>query len=532
MSSFDVRVFAVQRRAGRKASEVRWRVAGRDRSRSFMTRALADGYRAELVRAARRGQAFDPATGEPAEWATPEPPIVTWYRHAAAYAEMKWPRLAPHSRASLADALATITPLLTRETSRRPPDQTLRAALYGYAFSPQRRRSGMPDPGTTSALDWLERASLPVSQLSDPRIIRAALDGLCARLDGSPAAANTIARKRAVFHGALGYAVELGLLPANPIGQLQWRPPRAAVTVNPATVASPKQVKAILTQVTSTRPELAAFFGCLYYAALRPEEAVALRRDDLILPAHGRGTIILTAACPRTGTAWTSTGTPYEPRSLKHRADGAIRVVPIPPVLARLLRQHLRQFGTAPDRRLFPGTRGGMLSESVYGRAWHAARRAALSPELAATPLARRPYDLRHAALSLWLNATGEPAEVAARAGNSARVLYEVYLHCTDGQDDTVSQRIEDALDAGTGSTHPPPHAKASGYTHRRHHPGPCPLYVREPVPGPAHSPRPPGSPGPQHRTQAPAATSVSTAQTTSDAMSVEAGRCPDPAHA
>ena len=48
--------------------------------------------------------------------------------------------------------------------------------------------------------------------------------------------------------------------------------------------------------------------------------------------------------------------------------------------------------------------------------------------------LARRPYDLRHAALSLWLNASGAPAEVAARAGTSARVLHEVYLHCTDGQ--------------------------------------------------------------------------------------------------
>jgi len=70
-----------------------------------------------------------------------------------------------------------------------------------------------------------------------------------------------------------------------------------------------------------------------------------------------------------------------------------------------------------PDGRLFRGARGGMLSESVYGRAWHAARLAALGPGLAATPLARHPYDLRHAALSLWLNATGEPAEVAARAG-------------------------------------------------------------------------------------------------------------------
>ena len=57
MSSFDVRVFAIRRRPGRKRFEVRWRVAGRDRSRSFMSRALADGYRAELVRAARRGLA-------------------------------------------------------------------------------------------------------------------------------------------------------------------------------------------------------------------------------------------------------------------------------------------------------------------------------------------------------------------------------------------------------------------------------------------------------------------------------------------
>ena len=37
MRSFDVRVFAIRRRPGRMSFEVRWRVAGRDRSRSFMT---------------------------------------------------------------------------------------------------------------------------------------------------------------------------------------------------------------------------------------------------------------------------------------------------------------------------------------------------------------------------------------------------------------------------------------------------------------------------------------------------------------
>jgi hypothetical protein len=40
----------------RKTFEVRWRVAGRDRSRSFTNRALADSYRTELVRAARTGR--------------------------------------------------------------------------------------------------------------------------------------------------------------------------------------------------------------------------------------------------------------------------------------------------------------------------------------------------------------------------------------------------------------------------------------------------------------------------------------------
>ena len=55
MSSFDIRMFTIRRRPGRRVFEVRWRVAARDRSRSFITRALADSYRAELIRAARRG---------------------------------------------------------------------------------------------------------------------------------------------------------------------------------------------------------------------------------------------------------------------------------------------------------------------------------------------------------------------------------------------------------------------------------------------------------------------------------------------
>ena len=55
MNAFDVRIHTIRRRKNkRRPFEVRWRGAGRDKSKSFLTRALADSYRAELVRAARR----------------------------------------------------------------------------------------------------------------------------------------------------------------------------------------------------------------------------------------------------------------------------------------------------------------------------------------------------------------------------------------------------------------------------------------------------------------------------------------------
>ena len=151
---------------------------------------------------------------------------------------------------------------------------------------------------------------------------------------------------------------------------------------------------------------------------------------------------------PHRAAAWTSEGTSHEHRGLKHRPDGAIRKVTIPPILVRTLRIHASCLGTVPDGRLFPGARGGLLSESVYGRAWHTARPLALGPRLAATALARRPYDLRHAALSLWPNAGAPPAQIAARAGHSVTVLLTVYAHCIDGQDQITNRLIERASGA------------------------------------------------------------------------------------
>lgn len=66
MNGFDVGIYAIRRRAGRRRPfEVRWRGAGRVRLRSFPTRALVDSYSAEQVRTARTGLEFDLSVGSP-----------------------------------------------------------------------------------------------------------------------------------------------------------------------------------------------------------------------------------------------------------------------------------------------------------------------------------------------------------------------------------------------------------------------------------------------------------------------------------
>jgi integrase len=54
-----------------------------------------------------------------------------------------------------------------------------------------------------------------------------------------------------------------------------------------------------------------------------------------------------------------------------------------------------------------------------------------------------RLYDLRHAAVSLWLNGGVPATEVAKRAGHSVDVLLSVYAKCIYGQRDVMNGKIE-----------------------------------------------------------------------------------------
>ena len=174
----------------------------------------------------------------------------------------------------------------------------------------------------------------------------------------------------------------------------------------------------------------------------------------------------MSASASRAGRAWTDEGTARQERGLKHRADNETRTIPIPPVLVGLLRAHIKRFGTTLDGRVFQTARGGILQDSGYNEVWDEARREALTPAQYRSPLGRRPYDLRHAAVSLWLNSGVPATEVARRAGHGVAVLLKIYAHCIDGQATAANQRIAEALGIQDAEETPVTRATATSSRH------------------------------------------------------------------
>ncbi|MGW0611270.1 tyrosine-type recombinase/integrase [Streptomyces sp. NPDC002788] len=473
MKSHDVRVWGIRKRPYKTPSyDVRWKVGDAPPfSETFRTKALADNFRAKLLRAAQKGEAFDTETGLPDSMA-PAKASCTWYDFARAYVAMKWPHAAPNSRDSLNETMTLVTTQLLGDRPGRPADDVLRRALRGWAFVVQASGEEDPPVDIANALRWVAKASLPLATLKNPADIRRVLDSLKLKLSGAPAAAETVRRKRAVLFNALAYAVELGELPENPVTLVKWKPPKVTKEVDRRVVVNPRQARELLAAVSyvggyrrARGRRMVALFACMYFGGLRPAEAVALRRPDCTLPKTGWGSLILEKTRPTVGKRWTGTGEVHDNRGLKNRPANETRIVPIPPRLVRMLLAHIEEFGTAEDGRLFANERGGVVASTTYWRVWDEARHLALTPEQVASPLAARPYDLRHAALSSWLNAGVDPTEVAERAGNSVEVLLSRYAKCLDGRQDIANHRIAELLGEGDGQEDEHSHGVAAHST-------------------------------------------------------------------
>ena len=408
----------------------------------------------------RKGEAFDVDTGLPEselraaaakENTKPDP---SWWDFCREYMAARWRTAAAKTREGIADSLATVALAMVGDGAKAPTPEEVRLAVR-WAVVPA-HKDEEPPPDLVAACTWLSNRSLPLSSLTDPRILRDVQYRLSFKLDGTPAAGETYKRRRRGFNTAMEHAIESGYLDENPLANVKRIGSTGGDVVDPRVLVNAAQGTSLLTAVSyvgsvhrNRGRRLVAFFGCQLYAAMRPAETVGLREKDCYLPETGWGTLTLRETRPVSGKKWTDSGQRHDKRGLKSREVKADRPVPIPPLLVAMLREHVKEFGMAKDGRLFANERGGVLGTSSYWRVWQEARPIALPPDKADSPLAHRPYDLRHTCITNWLNAGVPVAEVARRAGNSPEVIHRRYEGCIDGHEELNNKKIEKAMGWG-----------------------------------------------------------------------------------
>src|SRR5438552_8868240 len=243
-TTFNVRVYRTEVYKGSEVTtyKVRWKVGGRLWKEGFRTVAQADSFRSALLTAARKGEAFSLVTGRPVTWERAKAE-TTWYEFACRYVDMKWKQASAKYRKDIARALTAATPAMLVEVRGAPDHASIRRALVRWGFN-TKQRSDPPDD-VAEVLAWVARNSVPVSALADAAMARRVLIQATGLVDGKNAAASTARRNRTILANAADYAVELGLLDANPIRAIKWAAPKVSSQVDRRSVVNPRQARAL-----------------------------------------------------------------------------------------------------------------------------------------------------------------------------------------------------------------------------------------------------------------------------------------------
>ena len=132
------------------------------------TRKLADSFRSALNAAAHAGEPFDPQSGLPRRM-QPKAAGPTWFDHAQAFTDMKWPAWSPRHRQSTAEGLTTITLALVEQDKAPAAPELVRSALRLWAFNPGARAGAATPPEQfVEPLAWVARHSRPLQRPGRP----------------------------------------------------------------------------------------------------------------------------------------------------------------------------------------------------------------------------------------------------------------------------------------------------------------------------------------------------------------------------
>ena len=226
--------------------------------------------------------------------------------------------------------------------------------------------------------------------------------------DLAAAGVGPAARRKALalLSSVLEHAVEWGQIASNPAARVRKPSARRVRVVRPPAPAAVEAMRSSL--IASQRLRDATLVSVLAYAGLRPGEALALRWEDV-----GQRTLLIEPAVAAGEIQSTKTG---QRRSVR---------------LLSPLRSDLAAWRLASGRPpvgdlLFARTDGRPFTETDW-RHW---RRRVFEPVAQTAGLSNaRPYDLRHAYVSLLMREGASIVEVARQAGHSPTMTLDTYGH-------------------------------------------------------------------------------------------------------
>ncbi len=355
----------MKRRADTGKWEVRWRENGRNRSRSFSVKADAARFELGVRRARELGGPLDLDRGRE----TVADFMERWWRDYAV------PTLSDNTRACYAGIW----------------ERHVRGRIGGY-----RLRDVTP----------------------------AVVARLNADLTKDGVGSATIHKALAIVSGMFRHAVIWDRVDRNPVREIKL--PRATRQrfVRPLAPVTVEAMRARLLEAEQLRD--ATLLAVLAYAGLRPEEARALRWEDV-----GERTIRVERAAAGS--------------TVKETKTGEIRTVRLLAPLARDVGLWRERCGVPASGLVFPTSRGTVWTDFDW-RNW---RRRVYRPTAEGVGLTgSRPYDLRHSFASLLIHEGVSVIEVARQVGNSPDVTLTTYAHVFEEFEPAARVSAVDAIEA------------------------------------------------------------------------------------
>lgn len=437
---------------------VKWKVAQRERTKTFKTRSAAVAFHAELVAATgSRGRSmWDPSTGKPVSWGPPagfgqEP---TFLELAVAAVERRWDEWTPNNRMSRVESMAQ---LLVYATSTPAKDKEMvRLVLRNWVLPKRAERDPLTSVKTSKgrtytpdelerAITWIQRTSWPLSESTDLDVVHSLLKK----------AANSVVTGKPLGHwaqdknrGSASIIFEEAIwqkhLQFNPVRQVRLKPSTTSTAVEPSAVPTPEQAREIVDALgtISARAVLQyrAFFTTMWSCGTRPSELYGLKMGpDLWLPDSGWGLLVLREPLVGSSSRWTDDRRRWHVRDgLKARESGSVRKVLVPPETVRELRAHLEATKPSDGDLVFQNSKGKPLDQSHVGRIWRTCLKRACDGRFTITV-----YELRHTSASVMLRAGVPAARAAQQLGNSVPMLNRTYSRVMSSDDDDFKESMD-----------------------------------------------------------------------------------------